>query len=146
MPRKTYVVDLTPEERETLDQLLRRGQVAARQATRARILLKAADGWTDARIVDALGVGRATVERTRRRFVEESLGALTERPRPGQPPKLSDQQAAHLMAVACTPAPEGRVHWTLKLLADKAVALEFVESIARETVRQVLKKTASSRG
>ena len=94
----------------------------------------------------ALEVGTASVARTRQRFVETGLGALDEAARPGAQRTLTDKQAAHLIAVACTPAPEGQAHWTLRLLADKAVTLGFAPSIARETVRQVLKKTHANPG
>jgi transposase len=146
MPRKKYVVDLTPGERTTLEQLLQRGKSSARKLTRARILLQADDGLTDEEIAPALEVGVATVERTRQRFVEANLEALNEHPRPGGQRKLNGKQEAHLIAVACTPAPGGQARWTLQLLAERVVELGFVESIARETVRQVLKKTRSSPG
>lgn len=146
MPKKKYVVDLTAEERTTLEQLLQKGKSSARKLTRARILLQADEGQTDEEIATALAVGVATVERTRQRFVEANLEALNELPRPGGQCKLSGKQEAHLIAVACTPAPSGHTRWTLQLLAEQAVALGFAESIARETVRQVLKKTRSSRG
>jgi transposase len=146
MAKKKYIVDLTAEERHTLEQLLQKGKSNARKLTRARILLQADDGLTDEEIARGLAVGVATVERTRQRFVEESLEALNEHPRPGGKRKLSGKQEARLIAVACTPAPSGQPHWTLQLLADKVVELGFAESIARETVRQVLKKTPSSPG
>jgi transposase len=146
MPKKKYHVDLTPEERTTLAQLLPRGKSRARKQTRARILLNADEGLTDEEIALALTVSLATVERTRQRFVEANLEALNELPRPGGQCKLSGKQAAQLIAVACTPAPDGQARWTLQLLAEKVVELGFAESIARETVRQVLKKTPSSRG
>jgi transposase len=146
MPKKKYVVDLTAEERTTLEQLVQRGKNRARKLTRARILLQADEGLTDEEIATALDVGIATVERTRQRFVESDLEALNERPRPGGQRKLSGKQEAHLIAVACTPAPSGQPHWTLQLLADKVVELGFADSIARETVRQVLKKTSLSPG
>jgi transposase len=146
MPKKKYVVDLGPEERATLVHRLRSGTMGARKLTRARILLKAADGWNDDAIATALDVGTATVARTRQRFVETGLGALDEAPRPGAQRKLTGKQAAHLIAVACTPAPQGQTHWTLRLLADKVVELGFAPSIARETVRQVLKKAPSNPG
>jgi len=146
MPKKKYVVDLSPDERATLEHMLRSGKTGARKLTRARILLKAADGWNDEAIATALDVGTATVARTRQRFVETGLGALDEASRPGAQRKLTGKQAAHLIAVACTPAPEGQAHWTLRLLADKVVELGFASSIARETVRQVLKKTRSNPG
>jgi transposase len=146
MPKKKYLVTLTDEERPQLQQLLRGGKVATRKATRARILLKASDGWSDQRIAEALNVGRATVERTRRRFVEESLAALDERPRPGNKPKLDAQAEARLIAEACSAAPDGRQCWTLQLLADRVVQLQLAESYSYEAVRRVLKKTNSSRG
>lgn len=146
MPRKKYVVDLTAEERTMLEQLVQRGKSSARKLTRARILLQADEGLTAEEIGVALTVSIATIERTRQRFVEANLEALNELPRPGGQCKLSSKQEAHLIAVACTPAPNGQDHWTLQLLADKAVELGLATSIARETVRQVLKKTRSSRG
>ena len=146
MPRKKYLVDLSVDERELLLQLVRRGTHSSRKVTRARILLLATDGATDDRIVAALGCGINTVERTRRRFVEESLTCLTERARRGQARKLTGPQEAHLVAVACSTPPEGRARWTLSLLADKVVELKYADSITRETIRQVLKKTNSSRG
>jgi transposase len=91
-------------------------------------------------------VGTATVGRTRQRFVEENLGALDEHARPGAQRKLTGKQEAHLIAVACTPAPEGHARWTLRLLADKVVELGFAAAIAHETVRRVLKKMPSNRG
>ena len=146
MPKKKYIVDLTAEERTVLEQLLHKGKSNARKLTRARILLHADEGETDAEIATALTVGVATVERTRQRFVEANLEALHDRPRPGGQCKLSGKQEAHLIAVACTPAPEGHTRWTLQLLAEQVVTLGFAQSITRATVRQVLKKTRSSRG
>jgi transposase len=146
LPKKKYIIDLSAEEREQLRQLITRGTPSARKVTRARILLHAADGLSDEQISAALKTGIATVERTRQRFVEEGLECLNERPRPGQRRKLSGKQEAHVIAVACTSAPDGRSRWTLQLLADKVVELKYADSIARETVRQMLKKTNSSRG
>jgi transposase len=146
MPQKKYLVDVSSDEREELRQLIKRGKHSSRKVTRARILLLAADGQTDEQIVGALATAFATVERTRKRFVEEGLGCLDERPRRGQVPKLTGKQEAHLIAIACSTPPGGRLRWTLRLLAEKVVELGFVSSIARETVRQVLKKTNSNRG
>ncbi len=141
MPKKKYLVDLSSDEREELRQLVRRGKHSSRKVTRARILLLASDGSTDEQIVLALKTGFATVERTRKRFVEEGLGCLNERPRRGPARKLTGKQEAHLIALACSTPPTGRARWTLSLLADKVVELKFASTIARETVRQVLKKT-----
>jgi len=143
---KKYIVDLTDDERTALETLLRRGKVAARKLTRARILLHAARGATDERIVAALGVGLATVERTRRRFVEEGLEAINERPRPGVPARLTEKAEARLVAEACSAAPAGRSTWTLRLLAGRVVELGLADSCSHETVRRVLKKSASNRG
>ena len=125
---------------------MQRGKSSARKLVRVRILLQADEGLTDEEIATALDVGVATVERTRQRFVERSLGALNDLPRPGGQCKLSGKQEAHLIAVACTPAPTGQSRWTLQLLAEQVVVLGFAPSIARETVRQVLKKTHSNLG
>ncbi len=141
MPKKKYLVDLSSDECEELRQLVKRGKHSSRKVTRARILLLASTGSTDEQIVAAVCCGINTVERTRRRFVEESLECLKERPRRGQARKLTGKQQAHLVAVACSTPPTGRARWTLQLLADKVVELKFTDSIARETVRQALKKT-----
>lgn len=146
MPKKKYLVSLTADERTQLEQLLRGGKAATRKVTRARILLKAAEGWPDQRIAEALSLGRATVERTRQRFVEENLAALDERPRPGNKPKLDSRAEARLVAEACSAAPEGRERWTLQLLADRVVQLKLADAYSYEAVRRVLKKTLSSRG
>jgi transposase len=146
MPQKKYIVDLTPEERTTLEQLVHRGKSSVRKLARAHLLLQADEGLTDAELATARSVGIATVERTRQRFVEERLGALEERIRPGGQRKLSGKQEAQLIAVACPPAPTGQPPWTRQLLADKVGELGFADSIARETVRPVLKKTRSSPG
>jgi transposase len=137
MPQKKYLVTLNDEEREQLEHLLHSGTHATRKVTRARMLLKAAAGWEDGSIAAALSVGRATVERLRQRFVEEGLGALEERLRPGTPPKLDTKAEARLIAEACSDAPEGRKRWTLPLLADRVVALGLAESYSYESVRRV---------
>jgi transposase len=147
MPAIKYIVSLEPAERAHLESLLQRGKHASRKVNRARILLKAADGWHDGAIVEALQVGIATVGRIRKRFVEEGLtAALNEKPRPGQRRKLTGKQEARLIAEACSPAPQGHVRWTLRLLAERVVALELTASISHEAIRQVLKKTNSSPG
>ena len=146
MPRKKYLVTLSEDESAQLEHLLHSGTHATRKVTRARILLKAAEGWEDSAIAAALSVGRATVERTRQRFVEEGLGVLEERPRPGKQPKLDAKAQARLIAEACSAAPEGRPRWTLQLLADRVVALGLVDAYSYESVRRVLKKRSSSHG
>ena len=137
MPKKKYVVILHDDEREQLAHLLQSGTHATRKVTRARILLKAAEGAEDSAMAAALLVGRATVERTRQRFVEEGLAALEERPRPGQQPKLEAKADARLIAEAGSAAPAGRQRWTLPLRADRGVALGLAPSYAYESVRRV---------
>ena len=146
MPKKKYLVTLSDEEHAQLEHLLHGGTHATRKVTRARILLKAAEGWEESAIAAALSVGRATVERTRQRFVEEGLQALEERPRPGTQPKLDVKAQARLIAEACSAAPAGRQRWTLHLLAARVVALGLAASYSYESVRRVLKKQSSSRG
>jgi transposase len=146
MPQKKYRVTLGDEERKQLEQLLHSGTHATRKVTRARILLKAAEGWEDCAIAAALSVGRATVERLRQRFVAEGLGALEERPRLGTAPKLDGKAEARLIAEACSDAPEGHQRWTLHLLADRVVALGLAESYSYESVRRVLKKATANHG
>src|SRR5262249_34256579 len=122
--------------------------------TRARILLKAdqawgGPAWDDARIADALGCGHRTVERVRQRFVESGLeSALAHKPqeRPSRTPVLDGAAEARRIALACSAPPHDRATWTLQLLADQLVELKVVESVSRDTVRRVLKKTRSSRG
>jgi transposase len=147
-----YVVRLTVEERQGLESLLT-GRTAADKVLRARMLLKAdvgveGPGWSDEQIAEAFEVGLSTVHRLRQRLVEEGLeSALVRKARASQrPPKLDGHQEAQLVALACSAPPEGRARWTLKLLADKLVALEVVDSISSETVRLRLKKTRLSRG
>ena len=144
---KRYVVDLTDTEREQLRALVSKGSASARKIRRARTLLLAAEGRTDGEVAAALQTGVATVERTRRRFVEEGLAAaLVERARPGAAPKLTPKQQAFTIALACTKPPEGRERWTLQLLADRLVELEVIPDISDESIRRLLKKTRSSRG
>jgi transposase len=135
-------VHLTPEEREELVGLTRKGKVSARKLTRARILLKADEGWKDEQIIAALNCSDSTVERTRKRCVEGGLPkALNEDPRPGAKRKLDGRGEAHLIALTCSEPPDEHDHWALRLLADRLVELGVVDSISHEAVRQTLKKT-----
>lgn len=141
MPRKKYLINLSAEEQQHLTDLTRKGSVKARQFKRAMILLKADEGSTDAQIMAAINVSRPCVERIRKRFVEGGLErALNEDPRPGQRRKLDGRGEAQLIATACSQAPEGHDHWTIRLLAGRLVELGVVDSISHETVRLTLKK------
>lgn len=142
MPAAKYIVGLREDERTRLRGLLRGGKAPVRMVTRARVLLKANEGCTDAAIASALEIGVATVSRVRKRCVEQGVDrALREQPRPGARRKLSGKQEAHLIAVACSVPPAGHARWTLRLLAGKVVELGFAPSISPETVRSMLKKT-----
>jgi putative transposase len=142
-----YVVGLEAGEREQLLALTRKGKPAARTVRRAQTLLLADEGRTDAEIAAALHSGLATVARTRQRCVEEGVAAaLAERPRPGAAPKLSPKQQAFTVALACTKPPEGRLRWTMQLVADRLVELEVIPDISDEAIRRLLKKTISSPG
>ena len=151
--KKKYVVTLTEEERQELREMVSRGKAAARKLVHARILLKAdaaegGPGWGDAEIAEGLEVGRVTVERVRRQFVEEGLQAALERRAPQREyaRKLDGDGEAHLIALACSQPPEGRSRWTLRLLAGRMVVLEYVDEMSYQTVRRVLKKTNSNLG
>jgi transposase len=142
MPRKKYIINLTEEERERLEDMTRKGMLKARKFKRAMILLKADEGLTDPQIMTALNVSRPCVERIRKRYVADGIErALNEDPRPGQKRKLDGRAEATLIATACSDAPEGHERWTLRLLAGKLVQLGVVDKISHETVRRTLKKT-----
>lgn len=148
MPSKKYIVTMTAEERAHLRSLISKGKAAAYRQRHARILLKTAQGehgeqWRDAQIVAALDVNVRTVERLRQRFVEEGFEAALQRKEQTnrKAKKIDGRAEAYLVTLACSKPPEGREHWTLPLLADRLVALELVDSVSPETVRQTLKKT-----
>jgi putative transposase len=144
---KRSLVTLTDDERAPLLARTRRGKVASRQLSRAHILLHAHAGATDEVIAHALYLGTATVERTRKRCVEEGLeAALAARPRPGGRRKLAGKPEAYLIALACSAPPDERPCWTMPLLADTLVELDMTESISDETERRTLEQTCSSRG
>lgn len=146
-------VTLTGEERDELQAMLNRGRVLARRLMRARVLLhadegEAGPGWTDAAIAEAVQCGVRTVERVRQRFVEEGLEATLD-PRPSSrvyERKLDGEAEAHLIALTCGEPPAGHERWSLRLLAERVVALGIAESVSHETVRRTLKKTSSSPG
>lgn len=148
MPKKKYVVTLTVEERTYLRDLISKGKSSALKQRHARILLKTDQGpagehWIDEAIQRALDVHPATVERVRKRFVEEGLEAALKRKeqKNRKAKKIDGQVEAQLVALACSEPPEGRKRWTLQLLADRLVALEIVDSVSPEAVRLTLKKT-----
>jgi transposase len=146
------VVQLTAQQRRTLEAFVRTGTQAAALRRRAQILLKAdADGpdaWTDARIAEAFDTTAMTARRVRQQFVAQGLDATLHRKRPTgrQYRKLDGKQEAQLVAVTCSQAPAGHARWTMVLLADKLVEMKVVDSIDPATVWRTLKKTTSSPG
>jgi transposase len=150
--RKQYHVDLTPEQRAEAQAVRDRGTATALTARHARILLEADAAVRrrvrgDRQVAELCGVSVRTVARVRERFARDGFAvALHGRPHPGSVPKLSSAQEAHLIALACTAPPAGRLRWSVRLLAERSVELEELPPISRELVRTTLKKTASSRG
>ena len=148
MPAKRYHVQLDEEERNSLKRLLTTGKESTLKLTRARILLKADTGelgsaYADKQIKEAVEVSLSTIERTRKTFVLEGLEAALsgkKRQEISKPRKFDGEKEAHLIALACSEAPEGRARWTLRLLAEKMVELNHFSSISHESIRQVLKK------
>lgn len=147
MSKKSYRVKLSEHERQYLQKIVKSGQDKARKITRCRILLLAdeAKGKTDKGISDALNVCLATIFNIRRRYSQEGLErAINEAARSGQPPKFKGKTMAKITAIACSKAPEGRAKWSLRLLADRIIELDIVETISYQSVRNILKKTNSS--
>ncbi len=146
---KKYIVRLSGEERKSLKSLVSSGKGPARMFTRVRILLKAdvaegGPGWPDEKIAEALDVTVQTVERVRKQLVEEGLEAVLRRRKYTQKvsrKKLDGDAEAHLIALACSEAPEGYTRWSLRLLAGRMVELGYIENISHEAVRRALKKT-----
>ena len=142
--KKKYIVDLSEEERNQLQRLVRSGKDSARRIRYAQGLLKANVGWIDEKIAEAFDMSTNTVGRLRQRFVQEglevALGSRSHRPRP-YARKLDGEREAQLIALACSEPPEGHTRWTLRMLADKMVELTYVDSLSHEAVRQVFKKT-----
>ena len=143
---KRYVVRLSHSERETLNDLIKKQRVAAQRVLRAQVLLKAdADGpkWSDAKIAEAFDCRRQTIEKIRERFVVDGFDVtINGKPKRRVRSKILDgEQEAKIIALRLGQPPKGFANWTLRLLAQQAVALEIAESVSYETVRRMLKKT-----
>jgi transposase len=144
---KKYLVKLTEDERAEVDSLIRKGRESVRKVKRALVLLAVDDGDKDEVVADKIRVSAGTVARIRQRFAEEGLqAALSERARPGKARMLDGRQEAYVLALACSEPPEGRVQWTLRLLANRLVELEIVEDISHHTVGRLLKRGNLNRG
>lgn len=143
---RKHRVQLTDEERQHLQAMTRKGTAPARQITRAHILLQADQDLPHAQIARALGISEVTVTTTCREFQTLRTDAVyRKRPNRVYPRKLDGAAEAHLIALACSAPPEGRVRWTMQLLANRLIELQIVETVSAETVRRTLKKTLSSR-
>lgn len=148
---KQHHVYLTVEQRQELEEMIHKGKSSARKQTRARILLLSdrsqGQRRSQAEVGEAVMCNATTVGNIRRRFGREGMAAaLSEKPRPGKPPKVTGEVEAHLVALTCSEAPQGYVRWTLRLLADRLVELELVESISHVAIHDVLKKMNLSLG
>ena len=148
MANKRYIIELTSEEKKQLKKLIRTGKIAAYRQRHARILLLADEAsylerMTDEQIAKAASCGIATIERLRKRFVEDGFEAALERHKSSRryDSKLDGDGQAHLIALACGQPPDGFKRWTLRLLADKMVQLDYCNSLSYQTVRRTLKKT-----
>jgi hypothetical protein len=146
---KKYRVTLTIQERDELEAMISKGKADARKLAHARILLQTdeasgAPARTDQEVASALDTTTRTVERVRQRFVEEGLGpALLPKPTKRIYARALDGlQEAHLIALACSAAPDGKKRWTLRLLAERVVELGYAEKVSHETVRRTLQKTS----
>lgn len=144
MSIKKFIVELTKEEREICQEVIKKLKGTSQKVKRANILLKADDGWTDAKIAEALDCRTKTVENVRKRFVECGFEHTLDRKTRATPPveKLLDgEQEAKIIAMRLGEPPKGYGKWTLRLLARKVVELEIVDSVSYQTVRRTLKKT-----
>jgi transposase len=147
MRAKKWTVQLTEEEKQTLQEMLRKGTHNSRVINRARILLLANEGRYDHEVAEIVGVTPTTVANIRKRYAQQGLEvALYDRPHTRRPPRLDGHQEAYLIALVQSPPPEGRQRWTLRLLADRLVELGVVDGICPETVRRVLKKQDQALG
>jgi transposase len=148
---KRQDVYLTDGQRKELEEMIHKGESSARKQTRARILLLSdrsqGQKRSQAEVAEVLMCNATTVGNIRRRFGREGMvSALSEKPRPGKPPKVTGEVEAHLVALTCSEPPHGHVRWTLRLLADRLVELEVVEAISHVAVHDVLKKMNLSLG
>ena len=146
MQAKKYKIDLKKEEREYLKDIVHKGTHKSEVINRARILLLTHEGKTEHKIVEILGVCRATVENVKRKFYLEGLTSIMDKPKSGRPKKLDGQMQARLIAIACSAPPEGHDRWTMELLANAMVELKIVDSIADNTVWRCLKKVKLNHG
>jgi transposase len=141
------MLELSKDERTELERFIRRGKANARNITRAHLLLKSGEGWSIARLAKTFGVSQATVSNVRKRYREGGVeGVLKDKVQKKRRRALSGAEEAVLVAIACSPVPEGHDHWTLRMLRDKLVELKVVEGISASTIHDQLKKMNLSPG
>ena len=141
------MIELSDEEREQVEGFIRRGKAKARAITRGHILLKSADGWSIERIAEIYGVSEATVSNVRARYRAGGVDrVLKDKVQQNRRRKLKGEEEAVLVAIACSPVPEGHDHWTLRMLRDKLIELEVVEQVSAATIQDRLKKMTLNRG
>ena len=146
MPRKRQIFQLSETDRSSLIKILTKKETSAREQTRARVLDLLARTEHPETIAKLLKVGIATVYNIQKRFLEEGFrAALYDKPRSGKPPAIKPEEKARITALACSDAPEGFARWTLRLLADKAVEMNYIDSISHMEVSRILKKALSNR-
>lgn len=146
MRKSKYPISLSKWQRKELLTIVSTGTRSARVINRARILLMADEGIVNTMIAQTLSITAMTVYAVRRRFQRDGLGVLYDRPRPGKPRKLDGKAEARLTAIACSEPPRGHARWSVRLLADRLVQLEIVDTISHKTVWETLKKTSLNRG
>lgn len=135
------MINLTDDERVELDGFIRRGKANARNLTRAHVLLKSAEGWSIERIAETFRVSQATVSNVRKRYRAGGLeGVLKDKVQKNRRRALSGAGEAVLVALACSPVPDGHDHWTVRMLQAKLVELGVVEHLGKSTVHERLKK------
>lgn len=139
--KRATLMHLSEDERTYLQVFVRRGKANARTLTRARVLLKCDEGWSNDEIVEAFAISDQTIRNVRQRYESGGVEAvLSDKRQARRRQALTDEQAAHLIAITCSKVPDGHDHWTVRMLAGKAVELGYVRRISPETVRQLLKK------
>jgi transposase len=140
--KRATPIHLSEDERTHMEVFVRRGKANARTLTRAHVLLKCDAGWSNDEIVEVFAISDQTIRNVRQRYEQGGVEAvLTDKRQERRRQALTDGQAAHLLAVTCSKVPDGHDHWTLRMVAGKAVELGYVRRISPETVRQLLKKT-----
>jgi transposase len=140
MPKIPF--ELSPSDRTYLEALLKKGQMGVKQFKRATALLELARGKKIAAITDTLGVSRSTVSKWAKSYRQEGLQMLQDKPRSGRPVEIDGPQRAKVTALACSDPPEGHGRWTLRLLADKAVELNYCQHLSHTQAGEILKKTS----